>query len=574
MASKPRAARAARPASLPTTSVSRKLTKATKKDRPAKKRRLVAKPAKTIASKSPSWLKPEESLYIPESAAREIAHWPDWLSTRPNYGSATFSSSWAAEAIAWTERLSAVAAGREALAEEAVLLADLKIMAEEASALSLEANPLTHQLLRGELRIKLGVVTGDASLAEAGYQSILEGLGQLLDGEGTPHKKHLQEFPDLVACWLRSLRIIKRKKLDGLKLSEQQTEALANCKWLPLRLAQFSRAWGDRIFSPPDSAKIPASLILDGLKFWGDAKDRRNTACLRADLVKPVPKPAIEKLSRAVCGDWSGVAVFRSQPQPDSAYIGVAYEDHEFQLEFGAKSVPLVSGNAALHLTRDGHALAPTGVWEEVCRHQEPNVEYWELERTYERGVWVQRQIVLASKDEFAYVCDNIVADSAGDLGYSLELPLAKDTIATQADETREITLGAAKIRASLLPLAAEEWRTTPSNFDLQVVNERLRVTGATKKQRMAIPWIVDLRGGRKLEEVTWRQLRVAENLENLPRDIVVAFRWQIGQSQWMAYRSLAAPSNRTVLGQNLVGDFFLARLTSEGKTKMIVEIE
>src|SRR5204863_7764542 len=100
-----------------------------------------------------------------------------------------------------------------------------------------------------------------------------------------------------------------------------------------------------------------------------------------------------------VCNDWSGVAIFRSDPKPDAAYIGVAFDHTTFQLEFGAKGLPLVSGEARLRLTRDGQALAPTGPWEEVCRHQEPEVEYWEIDLTHDRGVWIQRQVVLACKD-------------------------------------------------------------------------------------------------------------------------------------------------------------------------------
>lgn len=495
------------------------------------------------------------------------ASWREWLDADNRF----VDADWAATAISYAEIAAASLAGEGGHLER---LAELKSIAIEAEAIAIESAPLVHLLLRGELRLKIGIATGDPALCAAALMSLIDGLECLLDGEGTPHKKYLADFPKLVGCWLRSISLAKRKGIETPNLSESQNEALAQCHWLPIRLAQLSRADGSAIFFPESEVKVEADLIREALKLWGDKDDRRNAACLRTDIIKPLPKPAVEKMARAVCGDWSGIGVFRSDARPDAAHVGVALEDGDFQLEFGVKGSPLVCGAAKLTLTRDGHSLAPTGPWEEVCRHQEPEVEYWELERTHERGVWIQRQIVLACKDRFAYISDNIVADGPGDLTYRLETPLATQVSASPSPETREITLHLGKLQAAVLPLAAEEWQTTPSYFEFRAENGNLRFDGRTRQSRMSIPWVVDLRANRKVEEVTWRQLRVAEDLQNLPRDIAVAFRWQIGTQQWMAYRSLAAPSNRTVLGQNLVGDFLLARVSADGKTKTIVEIE
>lgn len=563
----PSKARAKRTASMAPTVVSRKLTKKSAKPAPAK-----VKGSSSKKSHPPKWLKPVESRLAPAQWAERLAaadfqeRWNTWIGAEnrpPN-------AEWAATAIELVEVTGAGLFGEPAQARQTE---ELKKIAREATALSFETAPIAHQLLTGELRLKLGVLTDDRALSEEGLVSLINGLEVMLDGEGTPHKKYLPIFPELVACWLRSFSLAKRKGVEVHNLTDAQREAFAQCRWLPLRLAQLSRANGAAIFAAGDE-KISGDLIKSSLDVWGDKTDRRNAACLRKDLANPTPKPSVEKIARAVCGDWSGIGVFRAEARPETAYVGVALDDAEFLLEFGVKGTPLASGAARLTLTRDGHPVGPTGQWEEVCRHQEPEIEYWELERTHERGVWIQRQVALSCKDEFAYICDNIVADSPGDLTYRLEAPLVKGVSAIEAEETREITLCRDKIRATVLPLAAEEWRTTPSYFEFRQENSHLRFDGRTRQSRMSIPWIVDLRGLKKTEQVTWRQLRVAENLQNLPRDIAVAFRWQIGAQQWMAYRSLAAPSNRTVLGQNLISDFAIARVFANGKTKTIVEIE
>lgn len=574
----PSKARAKRQASIPTTRLSRKLTKSTAKAQAAKLRPTKTPPVKVkrkakVKRELPLWIQSHESILSPQRWAEVqattdlAAQWQASMATENRNGNETD----AVKAVEFAELLGAGLFGGETYEER---LAALRKIAEDSSSLSVEKTPLAHQLAAGELRLKLGIITEDRELLDSALLSLIEGLDVLLDGEGTPHKKYLALFPELVASWLRCFSLAKRKAIAMPTLNEAQTEALAQCRWLPLRLAQLSRIDNSTIFTLGSAAKIDSKLIVEGLKLWGDAADRKNAASLRTDIVKPSPKPAVEKIARAVCGDWSGICVFRHDAKPDAAYLAVALEDSEFLVELGAKGLPLVSGAAKLSLARDGHSLAPTGAWEEVCRHQEPEIEYWELERTYERGVWLQRQVVLACKDQFAFINDNIVADSPGDLTYRLEVPLAMGVSASLAAETREITLVSGKTLAPVIPLAAEEWQTTPSHFEFRSENGQLRFDGRTKQSRMSIPWVVDLRGGRKPEDLTWRRLRVAENLQNLPSDLAVAFRWQIGSQQWMAYRSLAAPSNRTVLGQNLIGDFLLARVFADGKTKTIVEIE
>ena len=73
---------------------------------------------------------------------------------------------------------------------------------------------------------------------------------------------------------------------------------------------------------------------------------------------------------------------------------------------------------------------------------------------------------------------------------------------------------------------------------------------------------------------MTWRQLTVAEQRQNQPRDVAAGYRVQFGSRQWLIYRSLTPPANRTVLGMNLSTDFFLGRFGRDGETNTIVEVE
>ena len=48
----------------------------------------------------------------------------------------------------------------------------------------------------------------------------------------------------------------------------------------------------------------------------------------------------------------------------------------------------------------------------------------------------------------------------------------------------------------------------------------------------------------------------------------------QSGDGQWLFYRSLGPVGNRTVLGQNISGEFTAGRFPSSGKFKQWIEIE
>ena len=96
--------------------------------------------------------------------------------------------------------------------------------------------------------------------------------------------------------------------------------------------------------------------------------------------------------------------------------------------------------------------------------------------------------------------------------------------------------------------------------------------------RRLFAPLWIDLSGRRvrrhDRDPLTWRQLTVGEQRQIVPRDVAVAYRVQCGEQQWVVYRSLAPPGNRTFLGVNLSTDFFVGRFASDGETDSIVEIE
>ncbi len=56
--------------------------------------------------------------------------------------------------------------------------------------------------------------------------------------------------------------------------------------------------------------------------------------------------------------------------------------------------------------------------------------------------------------------------------------------------------------------------------------------------------------------------------------EVAVGYRVQVGKQQWLFYRSLAKAANRSLLGQNLSSEFFVARFDSQGDAQELIEIE
>ena len=102
----------------------------------------------------------------------------------------------------------------------------------------------------------------------------------------------------------------------------------------------------------------------------------------------------------------------------------------------------------------------------------------------------------------------------------------------------------------------------------------RVPAGGRRENPRLYVPLLFDLAPPRVSTRRTWRQLTVAEHLTSQPRDVAVGYRVQLGNTQWLFYRSLAPRSNRSVLGQNLSNEFVAARFDLDGGLEELIEIE
>lgn len=68
--------------------------------------------------------------------------------------------------------------------------------------------------------------------------------------------------------------------------------------------------------------------------------------------------------------------------------------------------------------------------------------------------------------------------------------------------------------------------------------------------------------------------ISVGQAMQVQSADTAVGFRVAAGTQQWLVYRSLAEPGNRTLLGHNLTSETLVGRFLRDGRVRPLIEIE
>lgn len=504
---------------------------------------------------------------LAEQVEREVL---DWLS---HAGGSPPSAEYGLESLAWCHAMPELAQSVTGGTWWS-LLEHLVVSAADAESLPLESAPPTHQLLAGELPLALAYlfpeITPCRKLASPARVALSAGLIDLLDGEGLPHATRLDVFRPLMACWTRCRAI-------GERLSKGcwNREAELQYRWVVRSALHLMRHDGNQVFSDATDSWQKA-LFEAALQLGGDEDDREIAALVlpngkggkrkRGSLLS-LPEPAMHS-------EWSAVSVLRPGWSRKQPRLVAAYPGRAVNVELGCGSDLIWSGSWELDIRCDGQSLQPQSDWEEICWYTDDDVHYLELEISLGETVRVQRHMLMAREDRFLLIADAVLSRRPAKLDYRSTLPLADGIRFQSADETREGLLVGNKPRALILPLAFPEWRCDPRGGVLAVDEGRLEFSQSCEGRAMFAPLFLDLDPRRIRRAFTWRRLTVAENRQPLSDDAAVGYRVQVGKDQWLIYRTLSEPGNRTLLGHNLVSQMLIARFDTDGEVSSLVEIE
>ncbi len=444
------------------------------------------------------------------------------------------------------------------------------------SATSLDEDPLAHQLVAGELcwtlaRL-LGEVTACRDLAAEASSAMSAVVAESLDNQGLVHGRLLGIFRPLLASWIRCRLWCELSPADAddeLCWDAAAEERFPFALREALRLSRHDR----RLI------ELAAEQLLN-------KNDRRTIRRLLAAMEETRPTRPAKKRGRAeglppsaIRSESSQLAVLQTDWSARANRLTAAYSDQAVKLELETSGHPLITGAWDWEIRIDGVRAESLGDWSEVCWISSRRCDYLELEIKLSAGLRLQRQLLLAREDEFLLLADVVLGPAESsvkshELEYSARLPVGAGISAAMGSETRELVLSDRKPRAMVLPLALPEWRVDPRGGDLRAQPDCLELRQRTRGGALLAPLWIDLAPRRFGRPSTWRQLTVAEQLQIQPHDVAAGYRIQFGKQQWLVYRSLKMPGNRTLLGQNLSSEFYVGRFGRDGEAEKIVEVE
>jgi hypothetical protein len=423
-------------------------------------------------------------------------------------------------------------------------------------------DPVRFQLLAVEVPLLMASysATHGERLVMQAYAAWQELISNWLDEQGLPQGRYLPAMRPVLASWTRLLKrnpaALKAERRVGFVGLLRQTIRLTHGDGRPAFSDQIDR---------PFLICLQAGVEL--------CRDREATALLAAALTVGQSRRATPvSCSPSAYSEAKQLAILRSQLSPQSPRVTVAFDEPACQLELSAAQT-LLSGEWTAELTVDGECFKPNGSWEEVCRYEDEDVEYLELETQLGPQWILQRHIVLAREEGFVLLADAVTGDRAATMSYTSTIPLAAGAKFEAERETNEAWLATGSRRYLALPLALPEWRSDRPVGLLAASDDRLTLTTLQQGRNLFQPLLIPLAGMSKKADYTWRQLTVAEELAILPRDAAAAFRVQLGDRQWVVYRALTR-GNRTFLGKNLTSEFFVGVFHRTGHMDAIMEVE
>ncbi|GAB6166889.1 hypothetical protein JCM19992_28890 [Thermostilla marina] len=389
-------------------------------------------------------------------------------------------------------------------------------------------------------------------------------IDALFDGKRKLLPQAFTEAVDLLAAWGRILLL--GEAIGANKKTRRKLAA---------RIARYRNALHATAMGatrPPfvDLSRRRWQMLGDWLD---DLADGAGSVGKSGKAEKPLRRKAVswEDLGVTIVGSPSGSPIRASWVFPGSRT--------EFELTIDDRI--FFQGPWHIELSKDGAPVLPEGEWEEVCRFAEDGLEYQELELACTEATHIQRHIAVDLRDGVFLLADAVLSSEEGDWDYrsSLCLADAKRPAVRASKKHRELFLRRGDGELVILPLALNEWRIESNDIPIQgacdVRDRQLVLHQRARGKRMFAPIFGAWKHGSwRGVSLTWRTLTVAERLSALPADRAVGYRVQLGDRQWLLYRSLDAPANRTVLGHNLVSETLFARFHRDGGVEERLEVE
>lgn len=458
-----------------------------------------------------------------------------------------------------------------ALTEELFTLAESSV----ETALNAE-EPLSQQWLAAELPFILSLQLPELGLSEVladqAFDVLHQGFDQWTDGEGLPAAAYYPSLRMLLACWTRC-----RQLLRWHPVLDWTTEAETQLAWLLRRAAELTRSDGSAMLAREPSV-LEADLFYDALNETDLLEVVIPSAMLwdntQSALVPETLEPNQEE--PANYSEWSELGWLRATwRHEDPAWLALHHRP-QLLVELNAYGITWLSGAWTAEVQVEGNRLEldPWYDWEHQLWLNDEDVSYLELQRGLSDELVLQRQMLLARKDRFLLLMECVLGKTAQPLQLRSTLPLAPQVELISMERANERLLVHGRRVLRVVPLSLSEWQSERRVGHLSYSDEGLQLTQHSMGPGLCAAWWIDLDTRRANRFVTWRHLTVAQERSALVPGQAVGYRLQVGKKNWVFYRSLIDPANRTFLGINLTTQFLAARFLRKGTTETLLEVE
>ncbi len=270
--------------------------------------------------------------------------------------------------------------------------------------------------------------------------------------------------------------------------------------------------------------------------------------------------------------------------------LSVDFDSAQFALAQNGK--PFVCGLQDVGVRCRGKELRPLETWSKSCEYHENGCDYYEFDAPLTQDYRIQRFFLLHNTDRLFLLGDTLLWDGEKmpkpnrlPLEYEAKLVLAPKLSPAKNSKTPALELlnSAGRTLGRALPLAlpelAGEWKIVRSEKLQSHSQYALKYCLQSSGISLFAPLVFDLDPARCKKPCLWRQLTVGENREKIPPDKAAGIHFrldmrQLVMEQYLLYRSMTPPANRTVLGHNLIDDFCFARFSPASGVEALVEVQ
>ncbi|MCL2744320.1 MAG: hypothetical protein FWE67_10755 [Planctomycetaceae bacterium] len=256
---------------------------------------------------------------------------------------------------------------------------------------------------------------------------------------------------------------------------------------------------------------------------------------------------------------------------PFTISVSCAKRTDEVQLGVNSGKTRVCFGNWKYDILLNGVKLLPDGNWEETCSNQDNDCDYLEIELPLTENCTLQRFFLLDHKDKLFLCGDTVMREDELNKPCSLEyetaLPLSENLQMLKRSKSGALLFGNQKEKqvCRLFPFF--------SQTDARVSDEH-HFKAVQNGSALFAAFCIDLHPQRFGTDCNWKPLTVGEERQKVSPDGAAAFHFQLGKQDFLLYRSMSAPANRTFFGHNLIDDFCFARFDAKKGVEGLVEVQ